>query len=161
MRKSKSHEKTKRTLESEDLRQRQLNKTERQWHKDFDSDRDSGRDKSTRQRKKDCDRDRDRGSDKSTKQKDSDIKTSIETMTEVMTNQQVAQGQYVDSDTCCPALSDCELEWGEAGQRPRRGRSPVEHRGTFVRPTWRSGWDAIEGWLKAFKSLNWGLRRLI
>ena len=25
-------------------------------------------------------------------------------------NQQVAQGQYVVSDTRCPALSDCELE---------------------------------------------------
>ena len=49
-------------------------------------------------------------------------------------NQQVAQGQYVVSDTRCPALSDCESEGGEAGQRPRRGRSPVEHRGTFVRP---------------------------
>ena len=36
------------------------------------------------------------------------------------------------SDTHCPALSDCELEWGEAGQRPRRGRCPVEHRGTFI-----------------------------
>ena len=48
--------------------------------------------------------------------------------------EQVAQGQYMVSDTLCPALSDCELELGEAGQRPRRGRSPVEHRGTFVRP---------------------------
>ena len=37
------------------------------------------------------------------------------------------------SDTLCPALSDCELEGREAGQRPRRGQSPVEHRGTFVR----------------------------
>ena len=44
-------------------------------------------------------------------------------------DQQVAQGQYVVSDTRCPALSDYE-----AGQRPRRGQSPVEHRGTFVRP---------------------------
>ena len=43
--------------------------------------------------------------------------------------EQVAQGQYVVSDTRCPALSDCELEWEGAGQRPRRGRSPVEHRG--------------------------------
>ena len=25
-------------------------------------------------------------------------------------NQQVAQGQYVVSDTCCPALHDCELK---------------------------------------------------
>ena len=31
------------------------------------------------------------------------------------------------SDTRCPALSDCELAGGEAGQRPRRGQSPVEH----------------------------------
>ena len=51
----------------------------------------------------------------------------------------VAQGQYVVSDTRCPALSNCESEGGEAGQRPRRGQSPVEHRGTFVRPGWRSG----------------------
>ena len=36
------------------------------------------------------------------------------------------------SDTRCPALHDCEFEQGEAGQRLRRGRSPVEHRGTFV-----------------------------
>ena len=35
-----------------------------------------------------------------------------------MDAQQVAQGQYVVSDTRCPALSDCELELGEAGQRP-------------------------------------------
>ena len=34
-----------------------------------------------------------------------------------------------------PCFKDCELELGEAGQRPQRGRSPVEHRGTFVRPT--------------------------
>ena len=73
--------------------------------------------------------------------------------------EQVAQGQYVVSDTRCPPLSDCELEWGGAGQLPQRGQSPVEHRGTFVRPAWRSEWDAIEGWLKAFKSLNWGLRK--
>ena len=45
----------------------------------------------------------------------------------------VAQGQYVVSDSRCPALHDVGFEWWEAGQRPRRGRSPVEHRGTFVR----------------------------
>ena len=49
--------------------------------------------------------------------------------------EQVTQGQYVVTDTRCPALSDCESEGGEAGQRPRRGQSPVEHRGTFVRPS--------------------------
>ena len=53
-------------------------------------------------------------------------------------NKQVAQGQYVVSDTRCPALSDCELEWGEAGQRPQRGQSPIEHRGTFIFPFIRS-----------------------
>ena len=42
------------------------------------------------------------------------------------------------SDTRCPALHDCEMEREEAGQRPRRGRSPVEHRGTFVCPFVRS-----------------------
>ena len=47
---------------------------------------------------------------------------------------QVAQGQYVVNNTRCAALSDCELEGGEAGQPPQRGRSPVEHRGTFVHP---------------------------
>ena len=52
--------------------------------------------------------------------------------------QQVAQGQYVVSDTRCPALHDCELEREEAGQRPQRGRSPVEHRGTFVHSFIRS-----------------------
>ena len=33
----------------------------------------------------------------------------------------VAQGQYVVSDTHCPALLDWEFQWGEAGQRPQRG----------------------------------------
>ena len=32
--------------------------------------------------------------------------------------QQVAQGQYVVSDTRCPALSDCELQ-GEQGSGPK------------------------------------------
>ena len=33
-----------------------------------------------------------------------------------------------------PCFALRELEWEEAGQRPRRGRSPVEHRGlSFVR----------------------------
>ena len=41
-------------------------------------------------------------------------------------DKQVAQGQYVVSDTRCPALHGCESEWEEAGQRPRRGQSPVE-----------------------------------
>ena len=49
--------------------------------------------------------------------------------------QQVAQGQYMVSDTLCPALSDCELELGEAGQWLRRGASSVEHRGTFIFPS--------------------------
>ena len=40
---------------------------------------------------------------------------------------QVAQGQYVVSDTRCPL---CII-----GQRPARGLSPLEHRGTFVHPT--------------------------
>ena len=44
--------------------------------------------------------------------------------------EQVAHGQYVVSDTRCPVLHDCKLEW-EAGQRPQRGRSPVEHRGNL------------------------------
>ena len=48
--------------------------------------------------------------------------------------EQVAQGQYV-SDTRCPALHDCELEWEEAGQLPQRGLSPVEHKGTSMRPS--------------------------
>ena len=30
--------------------------------------------------------------------------------------QQVAQGHYVVSDICCPALHDCELEGEESGQ---------------------------------------------
>ena len=47
---------------------------------------------------------------------------------------QVALGQYVVSDTRCPAVHDCEFESGKAGQQPQRGQSPVEHRGTFVCP---------------------------
>ena len=47
-------------------------------------------------------------------------------------SKQVAQGQYVVSDTHCPALHGCKSEW-EAGQRPRSGQSPVEHMGlSFV-----------------------------
>ena len=34
--------------------------------------------------------------------------------------------------TRCLVLLDCFFERGEAGQRPKRGQSPVEHRGTFV-----------------------------
>ena len=37
------------------------------------------------------------------------------------------------SNARCPALHDCEFELGEAGQRPQRGISPVEHRGTSVK----------------------------
>ena len=36
----------------------------------------------------------------------------------VIVIKQVAQGQYVVSDTRCPALSDCELE-GEQGSGPK------------------------------------------
>ena len=54
-----------------------------------------------------------------------------------MNEEQVAQEQYVVSDTRCPALSDCESEWGEAGQQLQREQSPVVQRGTFVRPTWK------------------------
>ena len=35
---------------------------------------------------------------------------SMVKMLENMNGKQVAQGQYVVSDTRCPALSDCELE---------------------------------------------------
>ena len=38
----------------------------------------------------------------------------------------VAQGQYMVSDTRCPALYVCEYRWWLAGQRPRRGWCPVE-----------------------------------
>ena len=31
----------------------------------------------------------------------------------------------------CPAWVVCDLGWGGAGQRPQRGRSPVEHRGNL------------------------------
>ena len=34
----------------------------------------------------------------------------VERKDEVREKEQVAQGQYVVSDTRCPALSDCELE---------------------------------------------------
>ena len=45
------------------------------------------------------------------------------------------------SDTRCPALHDCEMEREEAGQRPQRRGSRVEHRETcssfhpFIRPS--------------------------
>ena len=42
------------------------------------------------------------------------------------------------SDTRCPALYVCDCKWWLAGQRPRRGRCPVEHRGTLVRLSIRS-----------------------
>ena len=36
----------------------------------------------------------------------------------------------------CPAWEVCDLSWRGAGQRPRRGRSPVEHRRDLsVRPS--------------------------
>ena len=38
------------------------------------------------------------------------------------------------SDTRYPALCDCEYEWGEAGQQPQRGLSPVEHGGFLFVP---------------------------
>ena len=59
--------------------------------------------------------------------------------------EQVAQASYghlhltqeknVVSNTHCSALHDCELEWDEAGQLPQRGLSPVEHKGTSMRPS--------------------------
>ena len=39
------------------------------------------------------------------------------------------------SDTHCSALHDCELDGEEAGKLPRRGLSPVEHKGTSMRPS--------------------------
>ena len=39
--------------------------------------------------------------------------------------EQVAQVQFVVSNTRCPALHDCELELGEGGEWPQRGQSPV------------------------------------
>ena len=57
--------------------------------------------------------------------------------------QQVNQGLYVVSNTCCPAFRDCKLVWKEARQRPQRRWSPVEHKGTFVCPVWESQ-DAID-----------------
>ena len=62
---------------------------------------------------------------------------------------QVAQGQYLVSDTRCPALQYCEIKWEEAGQRPRRGQSPVEHRGTFV--AWGNRFQAWEGRFQAWE----------
>ena len=50
-------------------------------------------------------------------------------------------------------------EWAEAGQRPRRGRSPVEHRGTFVRPAQRSllaYFSGSEGSIKDATKNWWG-----
>ena len=47
----------------------------------------------------------------------------------------VTQGQYVVSDTHSPALFDFVSEWkggGEAGGRPWKGNSAVEHIGTFI-----------------------------
>ena len=37
----------------------------------------------------------------------------------------------------CPAWGVCDSSWGGAGQRPQRGRSPVEHRGICpsIRPS--------------------------
>ena len=45
--------------------------------------------------------------------------------------QPVAHEQYVVSDTRCPSLHYCKLEWEEAEQQPQRGQSPLEYRGTF------------------------------
>ena len=59
----------------------------------------------------------------------------------------VAQGQYLVSDTSFPHLHDWVFGREEARQRPRRGRSPVEHSRTFVCPTKESWWEAKESWL--------------
>ena len=54
------------------------------------------------------------------------------------------------------ALHNYKLKWEEAGQRPQRGRSPVEHRGTFVRPEMANGLrKQIQAW-----ELSWCLRSL-
>ena len=36
----------------------------------------------------------------------------------LVTDQLVAHGQYVISDTHCPALQDCEFEWGKQPSGP-------------------------------------------
>ena len=56
------------------------------------------------------------------------------------------------SDTCHPALYDCELEWEEAGQWPQRRQSPIEHRRTLICPSIRLVWS-LQGQI-------WGLRAL-
>ena len=43
---------------------------------------------------------------------------SMVKMLENMNGKQVVQGQYVVSDTRCPALSDCELSEGKQGSGP-------------------------------------------
>ena len=46
---------------------------------------------------------------------------------------QVAQGQYVVSDTRCPALHDCKLKkWSENRVAASKGGYPVGHRGEFL-----------------------------
>ena len=73
----------------------------------------------------------------------------------------VAQGQYVVSDTRCPALHDCKLEW-EAGQRSRRGRSPVEYRGlSFVRSSVRLSICLPPQALSSLKSALSGLKSAV
>ena len=53
----------------------------------------------------------------------------------------------------CPAWVVCDLSWRGAGQRPRRGRSPVEHRGNLpVRPSIRPSFRSA----KKPKSKQWG-----
>ena len=63
------------------------------------------------------------------------------------------------SDIRCPALHDSKLKWGEARQQPRRGWSPVEHRGTFVCPSTQV-WG-LRGLIWSLRGLYFGLEGYI
>ena len=58
----------------------------------------------------------------------------------VREREQVAQGQYVVSDTRCPALHGCESEWGEQGSGPERDKVLQNTGGlSFICPSVRLG----------------------
>ena len=64
---------------------------------------------------------------------------------------QVAQGQYVVSDTRWPALSDCELEGGGSRAAAPKGTKSCRTQGDF-----RS--SCLKKWIRCYRGLTAGIQ---
>ena len=87
--------------------------------------------------------------------------------------EQVAQGQYVVSDTRCPALRDCELEGGGSRAAAPKGTKSCRTQGDFRSSCLRKGMRCYRGLTKGLqepklrskkvdirpKNANWKLER--